>query len=295
MGQDSDEIVTAPSDAGWTGFGDDRVRVGAEFRTVVMVAERELIRFVRARGQLVTGFIQPLSFLLILGVGLNRLVTPSGDVNFVQFVLPGVVAMSVVGAALLSGASVVIDREFGFMREMVVAPPHRTSLVAGKIIGGTLVSTIKGVVVLVLAPLLGITLDVVIVVAAAGIAMLIAMAVTALGVFLACWIQRLETFQAVMQMLLMPMMFLSGALFPIRDLPGWLAVLTHVNPLTYGVDSLRRVVLSREATDLDAQGRFATGVELFGYELPVIVELAVVVGLGLLFAAMTIRRFGKPQ
>lgn len=286
--------VVAEIDSTRNGVTDEGVHWAAEFRTAVMVAQRELLRFVRAPGRLLSSFVQPLTFLVIFGVGLNRLVGSSGGVDFVQFVLPGVVAMIVVMAGLANCVLVVWDREFGFLREMLVAPPHRISLIIGRMAGGVIIASIQGTVILLLAPILGISLSTAIVVAMVGIVVLLAVTGTALGMFLASWIRRMESFAAVMPLVVMPMMFLSGAFFPVRSLPEWLAFPVLLNPLTYAVDALRRVVLADQAVEVDTRG-FTSGVQLFGYTVPVVLELAIVAALGLLFVALTARRFGKAE
>lgn len=276
-------------------LADQRICWSAELRTVAMVAQRDLLRLFRARGRLLGSFILPLSFLLILGVGLNRLINPAGDAGFMQFMLPGVVAMQVITVGLQNGASVVWDREFGFMREMLVAPPHRLSIIAGKIAGSTLVATLVGTIILLLAPLLGVRLNIAVITAAIGVATLLAMTLTAFGVFLASWIQRLESFQAITALTMMPLMFLSGALFPLRGLPGWLTIASHINPLSYGVDALRQVVLTQHAVDPASRGRFTAGIEIAGYTLPIALELLIVAGAGILCAGLATLRFGKPD
>lgn len=262
-----------------------------ELRTTAMVAQRELRRFSRSRGRLLAGLIQPLTFLFILGFGLSGLVTAQrGD--YVQFLFPGIIAMTVVASALISGASVVWDREFGFLREMLVSPARRVSLVAGKIAGGAAVAAAEGAILLVLAPVVGVGLDFLVILGVAGISALIAATLTAFGVLLATRIRSLESFQVIIQLVMMPMIFLSGTIFPLRDLPGWLTVLTHINPLAYAVDPLRRVLSSDPA---DGSARFDSGVELFGSTLPIAVELALVAGFALVFAALSVRAFGKPE
>lgn len=278
-----------------TYFDGDSVRWGAEFRTAMMVAHRELLRFVRARGRLLSSFVQPLTFLVIFGFGLNRLVAPSGGVDFVQFVLPGVITMTVVIASLTSCILVVWDREFGFLREMLVAPPHRISLVVGRMAGAALIGTAKGVIILLLAPIIGIELGLTTFFVTIPVVMLMAVAGTAIGMFLVSWIRRMESFSAIMSFVMLPMMFLSGAFFPIKSLPVWLAVPIHLNPLTYAVDALRRVVLGGQTAGVDSAGLFTAGVELFGRTVPVAVELAFVAGLALLFAWLATLRFGKAE
>lgn len=273
----------------------ERFDMASEVRTAIMVAHRELLRFVRAPGRLLASFVLPLTFLLVFGLGLNRLVGASGSVEFVQFVLPGVVGMIVVMSGVGSCVLVIWDREFSFLREMLVAPPHRVSLVVGRMAGGVVVATAQGTVTLLFAPVLGIKLDVLTVLAAVGIVVLMAIAGTAAGMFLASWVRRMETFSAIMPLVMMPMMFLSGAFFPVHNLPGWLAALVHVNPLTYGVDLLRRVVLSAHVGTGGSHSPFTAGVELFGYRLPVAVEVGFILGMILLFVTLTVRRFGRPE
>ncbi|MHB8451587.1 MAG: ABC transporter permease, partial [Mycobacteriales bacterium] len=148
---------------------------------------------------------------------------------------------------------------------------------------------------LVFAPLVGVRLTPLLVLEVIGAEMLMAVALTAFGVFVASRIQKIESFQVVMQLLLLPMLFLSGAMFPLRDLPVWLAVLTRVNPLTYAVDPLRQLVFAAQHVPAAALARFPTGVELFGYRLPIGLEFGFVAAFALVFLAAAIRGFGKPE
>jgi ABC-2 type transport system permease protein len=259
-----------------------------EIRVAGMVWERELIRYTRNRTRIVSGLMQPVLFLFVLGYGMSGLVGTTGGFNFRQFVFPGVVAMSVVMTAIFSAISIVWDREFGFLREMLVAPVSRSALVLGKTAGGASVAAVQGTIMLVLAPLVGVHLTPVLVVEVIGLELLMAVAMTAFGVFVASRIQRMEAFQVVMQMLLMPMLFLSGALFPLNGLPAWLAVITRINPLTYAVDPLRRVVFAAQNMSPAARARFPTGITMFGYTLPITLELALVVVFALVFFILAI-------
>jgi ABC-2 type transport system permease protein len=259
-----------------------------EIRVAGMVWERELIRYTRNRTRIVSGLIQPVLFLFVLGYGMSSLVGTTGGFNFRQFVFPGVVAMSVVMTAMFSAISIVWDREFGFLREMLVAPVSRTALVLGKTAGGASVAAVQGTIMLVLAPLVGVHLTPLLVVEVIGLELLMAVAMTAFGVFVASRIQRMEAFQVVMQMLLMPMLFLSGALFPLTGLPKWLMVITRINPLTYAVAPLRQVVFAAQNMTPAAQARFAAGITINGYTLPIAVELAIVVVFALVFFILAI-------
>jgi ABC-2 type transport system permease protein len=274
---------------------DEREGLGGELRTVGMVWERELIRFVRTRTRILSSFVQPVLFLFVLGYGMTPLVGATAGFTFKKFVFPGIVAMSVVMTSIFSAISIVWDREFGFLREMVVAPVARASLVVGKTLGGASIATAQGTIMLVLAPLIGVHLTALLVAEVVGLELLMSVAMTTFGVFIASRIQRIEGFQVVMQLLLFPMLFLSGALFPLKGLPTWLAVITRVNPLTYAVDPLRHVVFAVQHMPAAAEVRFSTGVSLFGHTLPVSAEIGFVCGFAALFLGLAIAGFGRPE
>ncbi|MPZ70955.1 MAG: ABC transporter permease subunit [Actinobacteria bacterium] len=270
-------------------------RLNVEFRTISMVWRRELIRFLRSGPRVVTGFVQPILFLFVLGAGLSPLVGSTSGLDFKKFVFPGVVAMSVITTALFSAISIVWDREFGFLREMLVAPVSRSSLVLGKAMGGATVATIQGAVMLVLAPLIGVRLTPLVVIEVLGIAFLMAFALTGFGVFVASRVTKMENFQVVMQFLMFPMLFLSGALFPVNGLPHWLTFLTRIDPLTYAIDPLRRVVFAAQDVPAAALERFGTGVELLGHRLSIVTDLLIVAAFALCFLLVAIRSFGRPE
>jgi ABC-2 type transport system permease protein len=266
-----------------------------EFRVVGMVWERELIRYVRTRTRILSGLIQPVLFLFVLGYGMSGLVGTVGGFNFHQFVYPGVVAMSVVMTAMFSALSIVWDREFGFLREMLIAPVSRTTLVLGKMFGGATVAAMQGTIMLVLAPLVGIRLTPLLVLQMLCLELLMAVAMTTFGVFVASRISKMESFQVVMQMLLLPMLFLSGALFPLNDLPSWLAVITRLNPLTYAVAPFRQVIFNAQHMSEVAQARFSTSVTWFGWALPMWLELVIVVVFAAVFFALAVRGLSKTE
>ncbi len=278
-----------------TSLVDERADLSGELRTVGMVWKRELIRFARTRTRILSSFIQPILFLFVLGYGMSNLVGTTGGFDFKKFVFPGIVAMSVVMTAMFSAISIVWDREFGFLREMVVAPVSRTALVVGKTLGGATIATIQGTIMLALAPLIGVHLTVLVVMAVIGLELLMAVGMTTFGVFIASRIQRMEGFQVVMQLLLFPMLFLSGALFPLKGLPTWLDVITRINPLTYAVDPLRHVVFAVQHMPPAAAARFSTGVSLFGYTLPLFAEIGFVFLFAVFFLGLAARGFGRPE
>jgi ABC-2 type transport system permease protein len=259
-----------------------------------MIWQREILRFVRARVRIATGLAQPVLFLIVLGAGLGPLVGETGGIDFKRFVFPGVVAMGIVTTAMFSAVSIVWDREFGFLREMLVAPVRRSVLVLGKAAGGATVATAQGGLMLLLAPVVGIPLTPSLVAGVLGAGLLMAFAMTVFGVYVATRIKKIESFQVAMQFLMLPMLFLSGALFPLGDLPPWLSVLTRLNPLTYAVDPLRRAVVGQGLPPA-ALERFPIGVEVFGRTLPLMAELTVVVAFAAVFFALATRALGRPD
>ena len=258
-----------------------------------MVWQREVIRFARTRPRILTGMIQPLLFLFVLGWGMTPLVGSTAGFDFKKFVFPGIVAMSVVSTAIFSAISIVWDREFGFLREMLVAPVRRSSLVLGKTAGGATVAAAQGTIMLVLAPLIGVHLTAVLVVQVIGLELLMAVALTAFGVFVASRIQRMEGFQVVMQLVLLPMLFLSGAMFPLEGLPGWLTALTRINPLTYAVAPLRQLVFDVQQVPPAAAERFSASLTVFGHSLSVLSEVGVVVVFAVVFLVLAIRGLAR--
>lgn len=265
-----------------------------DVRAVKIVFHRELIRFWRDRTRMVSSLMQPVLFLFVLGTGLSSLVSGgSAGVDLRTFMFPGVLAMSVMFTALFSAGSIVWDREFGFLREMLVAPVSRSAIVVGKCLGGAAVATLQGVVILALAGLAGVPYSPALLVVLLGELLLLSFTLTALGVLLAARIARMQTFFAVMQMALMPMFFLSGALFPLAGLPSWLGVLTRVNPLTYAVDPMRQAVFAHLDVGASGAGLSAVGVTWWGWQVPVALELALVAGIGVGLLAVAIAQFRR--
>jgi ABC-2 type transport system permease protein len=254
-------------------------------RTIGMVWRREIIRFRRTPARIVSGLAQPILFLFVLGAGIEPLVgdRSAGGVDFQEFILPGVIGMSVLFSALFSAISIVWDREFGFLREMLVAPVSRTGLVLGKAAGSGTVAAGQALILVAAAPLVGVSLDVLQFVEVVALLLLLAFALTAFGIVIASRMQRMESFQMVMGLVVNPMLFLSGAIFPLRDLPTWLAVATRLNPATYGIDPIRRVMLESDAS----------AVTINGWVVPIWIEVLMVLALGTGMLALAVRSFQK--
>jgi ABC-2 type transport system permease protein len=266
----------------------------SDLRGIKVVWQRELIRFWRDRLRIVTSLLQPLIFLFVLGGGLAQIASGGTEgVDLRTFMFPGVLAMAVLFTAMFSAASVVWDREYGFLREMLVAPIRRGSIVLGKCFGGATVAGFQGLVVMALAPLVHVPYSLTMILEVLGLQLLLAFMITAFGVMAAVQITQMQAFMALMQMIVMPMLFLSGALFPLSGLPHWLAVLNRLDPLTYAVDPIRRAVFAQLDISAAARAQLTPGVTWFGWHVPIGVEVLVVVATALVMLAIAIAQFRR--
>jgi ABC-2 type transport system permease protein len=278
-----------------------RVRVPArslrsELRAIKVVWRRELIRFKSDRMRIVTSLVQPLLFLFVLGTGLSTVaVSGAHGVDYKTFIYPGILCMSVMFTAMFSAASIVWDREFGFLREMMVAPVRRSSIVIGKCLGGATVASFQGVIVLALAGAVHVPYAPTLILGVFALQLLLAFSITAFGVMVAARIKQMQSFMGVMQMIIMPMFFLAGALYPITNLPGWLAVLNRLDPLTYAVDPMRRLVFSHLDLSAAAMRRLDPGVTWGSWHLPALFEAFIVLVLGLVMLGIAIAEFSATE
>ena len=268
-----------------------------DMRAAQIVWQRELIRFRGDRLRAVTSLVQPFLFLFVLGTGLSTLAghgLPS-DVDFKTFIYPGVLAMSVLFTAIFSAASIVWDREFGFLREMLVAPVNRGSLVVGKCLGGATVATFQGLVILALAGFAHVPYNAVLFLTLIGELLLLAFTLTAFGVMMAARIKQFQAFMALTQMLVMPLFFLSGALYPLNGLPTWLSILTRIDPLTYVVGPMRHAVFSHLGLPQKVVDKFAPGVTWGHWPVPVGLSLGIVAVMGLTMMGVAIAEFSRTE
>ena len=267
-----------------------------ELRAIKVVWKRELIRFSRDRLRILTSLMQPFLFLFVLGTGLSRLASAgTHGVNLKTFVYPGVLCMAVMFTAMFSAASLVWDREFGFLREMMVAPVRRSSLVLGKCLGGATVAGFQGVIVLCLAGIVHVPYNATLLIEVFAIQLLLAFTITAFGVMIAARVAQMQSFMALMQMAIMPMFFLSGALFPVAGLPQWLELLNRIDPLTYAVDPIRRIVFSHLDISTAARATLDPGVTWWGWHVPTVVEAGVVAVLGVIMLGIAIVQFSRAE
>jgi ABC-2 type transport system permease protein len=271
---------------------------GATLRAIYIIWKRDLLRYGRDRMRLVASLAQPILFLFVFGSGLSTTLrgTTGGfggtgsSLQYVQFIFPGIIGMSVLFTSIFGAMSIVWDREFGFLKEVLVAPIHRSAVAIGKTLGGATQAMLQGLVILVLAPLVGVKLTFLGVVELIPMIFLFALALSALGVAVAARMRTMQGFQMVMNFLMMPMFFLAGALFPLGgNLPAWLSVLTRFDPASYGIDALRRTVLS--ASGVPARILDRLGLSLFGHPLSIWTEVAVLVAFGALMLSLAVYGF----
>jgi len=221
----------------------DRLR--RDLKAVYTIWYRDVLRFLRDRARIAASLGQPLLFLFIFGTGLSPAMSglAGGQLDFTPFLFPGIIAMAVLFTGIFSAVSIVWDREFGFLKEVLVAPVSRVAVALGKVAGGSTVAMFQGVIIVFLAPLIGVSLSPEQLVVLLALMFLTAAAMTSLGVLIAARMRSMEGFHMMINFLLMPMFFLSGAFFPLRGVPLWMEWLARIDPMTYGVDPIRQVVL----------------------------------------------------
>jgi ABC-2 type transport system permease protein len=267
-----------------------------EVRAVKIVWQRELIRFRADRMRMATSLIQPLLFLFVLGAGLQQLSAASTHgVDLKTFIYPGILCIAVMFTAMFSAASIVWDREFGFLREMMVAPVRRSSIVIGKCFGGATVASFQGVILICLAWAVDVPYSISLVLGIFFLQLLLAFSITAFGVMVAARITQMQSFMGLMQMVIMPMFFISGAMFPLTTLPVWLAFLNRIDPLTYAVDPMRKLVFNHLDVTPQAKAALVPGVTWFGWHVPGLLEAAIVALLGLAMLGIAIWEFNAPE
>ncbi len=214
---------------------------------------RELRRYVRSRAQIVASLGQPLLYLVVLGFGLGPVFQKAGQGSYVQFVAPGIIGMTVLFSSIFSGIGLLWDRQFGFLKETLVAPVPRIHVMLGRTLGGATVAVLQGLLVAVVALIAGFrVVDLRMLPLALVFMGLIACLFAALGTAIGSAIENLQAFQLIMNFLVMPIFFLSGALYPLDNLPGFLSVITRLDPLAYGVDGLRTILVGRSHFGLTA-------------------------------------------
>jgi ABC-2 type transport system permease protein len=224
-------------------------------KTIYILWLRQLKRYVRSKSRIVGSLGQPVLYLISLGYGLGSVFERAGSGNYIQFLVPGIIGMSIIFTSIFSGMEIIWDRQFGFLKETLVAPVSRFEIMLGRTLGGATVATIQGILILPIALLLGFRpYSWPLVPVAIVIMFLTALLFTSFGTALASKLQDMQGFQLIMSFLVMPLYFLSGAIFPLEGVPKGLALVAKLDPLAYGIDAFRALLINTHhfalATDI---------------------------------------------
>jgi len=244
---------------------------------IYALAVRQLKRYVRARARIIGSLGQPLLFLIAMGFGFGSTFKKAGMGNYMQFLAPGIIAMGILFTSVFSGIEIIWDRQFGFLKETLVAPAPRIQIVLGRILGGAAVALIQGIVVFFISLLVGFRVENLLYLPVALVAMaFIAILFTSVGTAIGSMLEDMQAFPLIMNFVLMPLFFFSGALFPVQNGPKALKFAVHLNPLSYGVDALR-------------------GALTHGFALGLGVDFAVLAALSVILLWIGIRLFSRIQ
>jgi ABC-2 type transport system permease protein len=212
--------------------------------TIYILWLRQIKKYFRSKSRMIGSLGQPLLFLVAFGFGFGSIYQKAGEGNYIQFLAPGIILMSVLFTAMFSGIDIIWDRQFGFLKETLVAPVSRMEIVLGKTFGGATVAVIQGVIVFLLTLLVGFRPQhIMALLPAFIITFLVAILFTSLGIAIASTLEDMQGFQLIMNFLVMPIVFLSGAFFPLSGLPKPVEIITRINPLSYGIDGLRGALI----------------------------------------------------
>lgn len=262
-------------------------------KTVYTIWLREAKTFAREKFRVVAMIAQPLLYLFVLGNGISSGVRlNAGGIDFLRFMYPGIIGMSILFTSVFSAVSIIWDREFGFLKEVLVAPVPRWAVALGKTLGGATICIVQGTILILLAPFVGLSLSPVIVLEMWLMSFLIGIALTGLGIAIAARMTSMQGFQMIMNFMVMPLYFLSGAMYPLSSAPSWMKALMVLNPLTYSVDGLRNIVFSNtNAGGGPTLAETASRVGLIRWSLSF--DLAVVTLVAVLLTAIGAYRFSS--
>jgi ABC-2 type transport system permease protein len=256
-------------------------------RGIWVIAYRELLRFARERTRIASSLLMPIIFMIVFSEGLKRQIgSLAVGVDFVKFMYPGIVAMSVSINAIFSGLSVVWDREIGFLKEVLVSPLSRSGVVLGKALGAAVIALFQSLVMLALAPFFGVPVTLEIVLKLIPIVFVLSLSLAGFGLLIGSRMRSQQSFQLLVQMVVFPLTFLAGVFFPVNDVPRWMEIVSKLNPLTYGVDAIRRIFLADDVPRLPlGLSHSIIGVTVFGHTTTTLEDVALV---GILGAALLI-------
>jgi ABC-2 type transport system permease protein len=267
-----------------------------EVRAAWIVMKRDLIRMFIDRGRMISTLLQPVLLLFVLGAGLSTLVNRGGNgANFKTFLFPGVIVTGILFTAVFSAISIVWDREFGFLREMMVAPISGSSIVVGKCLAGALIPTLQSVVLVLLGGTVGVPYRVGLIFGVLGVVFVTSFAMTAFGLVLAARVKSVQTLMPIIQMILMPLTFLSGSLYPLgSSVPTWLDIVSRFNPLTYAVTSARAVVFHYLPSDSPTR-KLVSPLTWNGWVVQPWLQVIVIAGIGAVLLTIACALFSRTE
>jgi len=271
---------------------------------IYAVWQRDLIKFFRDRARLLGSFAMPLMFLVIFGIGmdgaLSSMLNTGGmeqltDFNYVSFIYPGIIAMTVFSTSIFSALSVVTDKEEGYMKEILVSPVSRTYVAIGKILGSTTVAVIQGLLMLLFIPIIGVEVGLSNIVSLIPVMILVAFTLSSIGLLVASTLKTSTGFQAVIQVIIFPMLFLSGAFFPLNGMPGWMNALVKVNPMTYAVDLFKHAMLDIGSMNEMLKQAMGLNLEIMGHSVSTWEEMIFIICLGAVFVMLATIFFNRSE
>ncbi len=273
-----------------------------KLKDIAIIWYREVLRYWRDKPRIAGSLAMPFLFLVIFGSGLSSSIgnmlggTDQIGIDYKKFMFPGIIGMTTLFTSLFSGLSVVRDKEQGFLKEILVAPVLRVCVAGGKILGASTVTMIQATLLLVFTPMVGIGLSVELVIKLWGLIFLGAVVFTGLGTFVGSRLESTEGFQMIMNFLVMPMFFLSGAFFPLKELPSWMGILVKVNPFSYVVDSMRQVIFGSMSIPESIMARlpeFGLGISIFNLRVTLWMDILIMAGLALLMGSAAMWGFNR--
>lgn len=251
----------------------------SDLNAIYVIVVREFIKFVRERGRLISTLARPLLWLFLVGGGMSKMVSTDIGMPYMQFIFPGIIGMTILFSSIFSSISIIWDKEFGFMKEMLVAPVSRFSIVVGKALSGTVVSTLQALIILLLFPFIGLKLSILQILLILSISIILSFCLSSLGILIATFYENFESFSVIMNFIVMPMFFLSGAMYPVKLLPKILGFFTKINPLTYGIDALKHMVFPEK--------------KMLTHDFPLILDIAVIVISSMIFVIIAANVFER--
>ncbi len=269
---------------------------------IIAIWQRDLKKFFRDRARLLGSFSMPILFLLIFGGGLSGTMETmmsggfgeeSSGFNYLEFIFPGIVAMTLLMTAIFSAMSVIEDKNFGYMKEILVSPISRVSIAVGKMLGAATVSTIQGMILFLLIPFLGLSYSIISLIQVIPFMFLLGAALSGVGLLFASMIKSTQGFQLIVQIIVMPMIFLSGALFPINNMPSWLDVIVKFNPVTYGVDVMKKIMIDVDSLSQAVRETMGLNLTVFGRSVSVLEEILFILAFAIVFVAIATISFKR--